>query len=94
MFPYLHWLDLLDIYKLRNKIKGFFSNSSITFLEMATSMIYLFVTILLVAAHTAFAESNMLQDFCVADLKGITSLLSVLLTFIFWKKVDSCHISE
>ncbi|KAG2245703.1 hypothetical protein Bca52824_085331 [Brassica carinata] len=37
---------------------------------MATSMIYLFVTILLVAAHTAFAESNMLQDFCVADLKG------------------------
>ncbi|KAF3603352.1 hypothetical protein F2Q69_00039130, partial [Brassica cretica] len=36
---------------------------------MATSMIYLFVTILLVAAHTAFAESNMLQDFCVADLK-------------------------
>ncbi|CAH8353301.1 unnamed protein product [Eruca vesicaria subsp. sativa] len=38
---------------------------------MATSMIYLFVTILLVAAaHTAFAESNMLQDFCVADLNG------------------------
>ena len=41
---------------------------------MATSMIYLIVTILLVAADTAFAESNMLQDFCVADLKGITSL--------------------
>uniref|UniRef100_M4ERK4 Cupin type-1 domain-containing protein n=1 Tax=Brassica campestris TaxID=3711 RepID=M4ERK4_BRACM len=37
---------------------------------MATSIIYLIVTILLVAADTAFAESNMLQDFCVADLKG------------------------
>lgn len=37
---------------------------------MATSMIYLIVTILLVAADTAFAESNMLQDFCVADVKG------------------------
>ncbi|CAN6809516.1 unnamed protein product [Brassica oleracea] len=37
---------------------------------MATSMIHLFVTVLLVAAHTAFAETNMLQDLCVADLKG------------------------
>ena len=61
---------------------------------MAISMAHLFVTIMLLAAHTALAETNMLQDLCVADLKGITSLLSVLLTFIFWKKVDSCHISE
>ncbi|XP_010464151.1 PREDICTED: germin-like protein subfamily 2 member 3 [Camelina sativa] len=35
---------------------------------MATSMIHLFVTVMLVAAHTAFAETMMLQDFCVADL--------------------------
>uniref|UniRef100_A0A1J3CD91 Germin-like protein n=2 Tax=Noccaea caerulescens TaxID=107243 RepID=A0A1J3CD91_NOCCA len=37
---------------------------------MATSMTHLFVTVLLVAAHTAFAETTMLQDLCVADLKG------------------------
>ncbi|KAF2616212.1 hypothetical protein F2Q70_00009661 [Brassica cretica] len=43
---------------------------------MATSMIHLFVTVLLVAAHTAFAETNMLQDLCVADLKASTAKLS------------------
>ncbi|KAF8101151.1 hypothetical protein N665_0209s0009 [Sinapis alba] len=37
---------------------------------MAIPMTHLFVTILLLAAHTAFAETNMLQDLCVADLKG------------------------
>ena len=41
-------------------------------------MTHLFVTVLLVAAHTAFAETNMLQDLCVADLKGI---------FLSWSKL-------
>ncbi|CAN8269624.1 unnamed protein product [Cochlearia groenlandica] len=38
---------------------------------MATSMTCLFLTILLVAAHMGMAETNMLQDLCVADLKGV-----------------------
>ncbi|CAN8260331.1 unnamed protein product [Cochlearia groenlandica] len=38
---------------------------------MATSMTHLFVTILLLAAHMAMSETNMLQDLCVADLNGV-----------------------
>lgn len=38
-------------------------------------MIHILVTVIVVAAHTAIADTNMLQDFCVADLSnGITSL--------------------
>ncbi|CAH8259511.1 unnamed protein product [Arabidopsis lyrata] len=37
---------------------------------MATSMIHIFVTFMLVAAHMAIADTNMLQDFCVADLSN------------------------
>ncbi|KAL1211783.1 Germin-like protein subfamily 2 member 3 [Cardamine amara subsp. amara] len=37
---------------------------------MKISMIHIFVTIILVAAHMAIAESDMLQDFCVADLSN------------------------
>ena len=53
---------------------------------MAISMTHLLVTIMLLAAHSAFAETNMLQDLCVADLKGITSLyLSLDLVFYLLK---------
>ncbi|VVA96629.1 unnamed protein product [Arabis nemorensis] len=37
---------------------------------MATSMNHLFITIFLMAAYTAIAETNMLQDLCVADLSN------------------------
>lgn len=70
------------MYKLWNKVKGFSQATNISQQQptMATSMTHLFVTVLLVAAHTAFAETTMLQDLCVADLKGIISL------FIFWRR--------
>ena len=44
-------------------------------------MIPIFVTFMLVAAHMALADTNMLQDFCVADLSNGITTLSI--TFLF-----------